>query len=602
MKTYDQFKVSTTAPQSGNVLWVDVSSEMPIIRAFNGGVWEATSPGSAAQAQIDALIASQAIMNSQLTGLTPLAAPVTYEDLLALISNNELTPNSSYRITDYTTTTVQADTQSAGHNFDVIVTALSTNKLSENASAVQHDGDTYFANANLKAWEIKYCINNDTTRFAWADTVNGKGVIYYMKDEWGNECPYDFKNIQYQTREGFNYSQWGNNYTFKRDSSLDTIIADVQYYGYVGDSIPSAWSSNTCWLRDNPATTASIMYDSSGSAINYGNITAVSNENYDVYTFSKTKTALEDFDVSLNGLLYYCYNNTIRPYFTTQEHKQVLNRITFVGWDTVNNGLYCFGNTFDNNCYNNTFGNNCSYNTFGNNCNNNTFDYSCTNNTFGNSCNSNAFGNSCGNNTFGNSCDSNTFGNSCHSNLFGDACLQNTFGDSCQNNAFGNSFLSNTFDYNCSYNTFGNDCNNNTFSNFCNNNMFGNGCYSNTFGNNCYRNTFGNSCYDNTFGNGFQYNTFGNNCGKNNFYAGTSGTTKKDYIRYLVLEDGCRYNNFYSTLTTSSSSFLQRIRIKGLGFSTSTDTQITLSEVNTNYEWLICYTSTGVLKQYCPND
>jgi hypothetical protein len=26
----------------------------------------------------------------------------------------------------------------------------------------------------------------------------GKGVIYYMKDEHGNECPYDFKNIQFQ--------------------------------------------------------------------------------------------------------------------------------------------------------------------------------------------------------------------------------------------------------------------------------------------------------------------------------------------------------------------------------------------------------------------
>jgi hypothetical protein len=34
------------------------------------------------------------------------------------------------------------------------------------------------------------------TRFEWA-TEKGKGVIYYMKDEWGNEAPYDFKNIQF---------------------------------------------------------------------------------------------------------------------------------------------------------------------------------------------------------------------------------------------------------------------------------------------------------------------------------------------------------------------------------------------------------------------
>ena len=62
------------------------------------------------------------------------------------------------------------------------------------------------------------------------------------------------------------------------------------------------------------------------------------------------------------------------------------------------------------------------------------------------------------------------------------------------------------------------------------------------------------------------------------------------------------YNNFYSSITTGSSSYLQRIRIKGLEFNTAKNTQITLSALNTKYEWLICYTSSGVLKQYCPND
>ena len=117
---------------------------------------------------------------------------VTHEELLNIITNNELIPNSSYRITNYTTTTAQDDTISAGHDFDVIVTALSTNKLSEDAKCVRKSDDTYFTNANLEAWEIKYCIDNDTSRFAWANTTNGKGVIYYMKDEWNNECPLRF--------------------------------------------------------------------------------------------------------------------------------------------------------------------------------------------------------------------------------------------------------------------------------------------------------------------------------------------------------------------------------------------------------------------------
>lgn len=53
----------------------------------------------------------------------------------------------------------------------------------------------YFDNCNLDAWKIWYCLDNDASRFAWADSTNGKGVIYRMIDEWNNDCPYDFKNI-----------------------------------------------------------------------------------------------------------------------------------------------------------------------------------------------------------------------------------------------------------------------------------------------------------------------------------------------------------------------------------------------------------------------
>lgn len=71
----------------------------------------------------------------------------------------------NYRITDYATTTSQSDTQSAGHPFDIIVTALSIDTLSENASVDCHNSDLYFTNAKLEAWEIKYCLDNDKTRF-----------------------------------------------------------------------------------------------------------------------------------------------------------------------------------------------------------------------------------------------------------------------------------------------------------------------------------------------------------------------------------------------------------------------------------------------------
>lgn len=123
---------------------------------------------------------------------------ITWSALKTLRDGGNLEPGKFYRITDYTCTTTQTDTQSAGHVFDIIVLALSESTLSETAWADHHEGDTYFANSNLAAWELKYCLDNDTTRFSWADATNGKGVIYWMKDEWNNECSYDFKNIQFR--------------------------------------------------------------------------------------------------------------------------------------------------------------------------------------------------------------------------------------------------------------------------------------------------------------------------------------------------------------------------------------------------------------------
>ena len=142
---------------------------------------------------------------------------VTWEMLVGMRDGGLLFPGVKYRITDYVTTVDQEDCRSAGHPFDLIVTAIDHHTLDENARATIHDGDNYFAarefhipdyqqyleyaRVPLEAWEIKYCLDNDKTRFKFADTENGKGVIYWMKDEFGNEAPYDFKNMQFKRYE-----------------------------------------------------------------------------------------------------------------------------------------------------------------------------------------------------------------------------------------------------------------------------------------------------------------------------------------------------------------------------------------------------------------
>ena len=345
---------------------------------------------------------------------------VTYDDLKTMRDNGHLLSGEQYRITDFVTTTSQENTQSAGHPFDIIVVADSANTLNENARAVAHEGDTYFANSKLSAWEIKYSLDNDKTRFWWADETNGKGVIYYMKDEYGNECPYDFKNIQFKRWATANEATSGDKFY----SSLnDTGNAFRWCYTFMANG-----TTNDTWVDASTIKPYKYMSDE-------GTMPCVNNtlkpfiQMYEGSEESNTKEGIQWLN---NIVLYgsyqdaptfsnnYEYNYIRCPY----ENKFGVNNHSM----TLGKGYASYSNTFGNNCNSNTFGNDCYFNTFGNNCGTN---------TFGNNCNSNTFGNNCGNNTFGNNCYSNTFGNNCYSNTFGDNCGGNTFGYECYRNSFG---------------------------------------------------------------------------------------------------------------------------------------------------------------------
>lgn len=141
---------------------------------------------------------------------------ITWSALKSLRDNAQLIPGMQYRITDYECVINASLTSatSANHRFDIIVLATSASVLDERARAALHENDEYFENLNLAAWELKYCIDNDISRFAWANEANGKGVIYYMKDQFFNEAPFDFKNILHSILTPGVYTQ---KYTFNYD-------------------------------------------------------------------------------------------------------------------------------------------------------------------------------------------------------------------------------------------------------------------------------------------------------------------------------------------------------------------------------------------------
>ena len=354
---------------------------------------------------------------------------------MSLRDNGELVAGAFYRITDYITTTAQENTQSANHPFDVSVLALSENTLAEEAYAIQSERDTdgYFANSNLSAWKLWYSLDNDTERFAWADEANGKGVIYRMIDEWNNDVPYDFKNIQFKRYILHADDAFATDVA--KGGELDIVKEKLQemshkihtnywYYGeYISDVFPDA----------NPDARyvpfGDIDYNSEGPQVlceidenNYGWFYTFHNEGEDASLLKLNVD--ENVGVYDNTIKDSCYIFLVEEgtgsYYPTKINAQSLNNIVFVG-------------------------NNCNYNSFGNGCNSNSFGNDCYSNSFGNYCNSNSFGNGCNYNSFGNGCNSNSFGNGCNSNSFGNYCNYNSFGNGCYSNSFGNGCNSNSF-------------------------------------------------------------------------------------------------------------------------------------------------------------
>ena len=291
---------------------------------------------------------------------------ITWSSLKSLVDTGSLIPGMHYRITDYQCTTTQDNTRSAGHVFDIIVTADDESTLNEIARAAKHDGDTYFADCDLNACKLWYCLDNDTTRFAWADETNGKGVIYRMIDEFNNDVPYDFKNIQ-----------------FKHPNNPTSYL--YYYYTFA--------SNNT---EDNTDYSLSIANNCYSNVIKEYVSSNKRNLNFIIFIGSGCYS---------NSFRSDCYNNTFDS-----------------GCSSNKFGPNCGSNKFSSECYHNTFGPGCYNNTFGPGCYNNTFDSDCVSNKFGPNCGYNSFGNNCAYINFALNKEATTKYTYYRNNHFGDGC------------------------------------------------------------------------------------------------------------------------------------------------------------------------------------
>lgn len=130
---------------------------------------------------------------------------VTYTELKDLRDSELLIPGMRYCITDYEFTCNQEKSNiemqeipiivECIRRYNIIVEAVSCRELSELAKACNREGEEQFD--DILSWRLRYSIDNDVSKYNWADETNGKGVVYWLQDGQYNEYSFDGKGVCY---------------------------------------------------------------------------------------------------------------------------------------------------------------------------------------------------------------------------------------------------------------------------------------------------------------------------------------------------------------------------------------------------------------------
>lgn len=498
--------------------------------------------------------------------LTDLIIPGTYEELKTARDEGKLIPGAFYRMTDYETIitgsydlTSQNLTGklhcavSAGHQFDLLLCAEAVNSFDEDVRVLPHEGDTYFANSDLKSWELKYTIDNDAS-YSWANAA-GRGVIFWMKDEFGNQADYDFKNIQF-VRYALKFISAPGSFT--NDSSY-LVAYDAEHqpnrYGAPYHVLKALKAGNgstyTTPFAGNKFTFdvgADILDTVQSEAIDATFLSTFHADLYYTFDYFDVSTG-KHLDVSLSRIdSMPCYNNIVAVNYRTAGTDLGSSSFSYLKafgpsgnvWEfnsRNNAGLYkmaygvfecrlagfCSGNTFGGNCASIKFSEDCHGNIFGNDSSYNDIGFSSYENIAGDNFARNKCDNLMYQNCFAESCYDNVFYRIIYNNKIGSAFQNNNILDIFTGNTIGNNFQCNILGRTVTSNTFGNNFKNNQLVGTASSNTFGNGCQDNFIGRQAGGNTIGDNFSNNRIAGTFNGNSIGTGCSKNIFGFNISG-------------------------------------------------------------------------------
>lgn len=393
------------------------------------------------------------------------AVSITYKELKNLRDSGELVKGRNYRIIDYITTSKDTTTKVIWHPFDIIVTATNDNELSEIAYAAKHEfaegeEDLYYNKCNLTAWELRYILDNDETRYSWIDdryTVKqnfdsysvgdiipknswkelsetnqnkceqiGRGIIYYMKDEFNNECSYDFKSILF---ERYYIPQLVNPKALAEwiiNKNYSAISATIQNTGVIfpfykssneGEDPSKFYYTYTYYIEGIQDTEDPIEL----TVYNANNGLNTCRDNHFAYPCNFYNVLYDGVDLILD------------------KNRIVLNNNVFIGTDFVSNTCNSQGFAF------NTILNGASFNTFGANFAFNIIGTTFTNNIFQNDCRRNVINARFKYNTTGNKFSDNCISTDSENNTFKELFVNNALSAHTTENIFGNNIKASEF-------------------------------------------------------------------------------------------------------------------------------------------------------------
>ena len=177
---------------------------------------------------------------------------VTWQELKDKRDNGELNPGSLYRITDYNCTTTQESTRSAGHQFDIVLLALSNNKLAEEGWAMMHDNiyDVTFSDGVTKKCYL-YKVEENNYNFVDSQTLLGVSLISdseFTIDESAKTITTEDYESNILEEEGllYNYFQNSNLSAWKVWYCLDN---DTTLFTWADDSVDLSVVVDNSYVR-----------------------------------------------------------------------------------------------------------------------------------------------------------------------------------------------------------------------------------------------------------------------------------------------------------------------------------------------------------------